>query len=461
MGTYSIIDDDPNKAQRCLNVKLAVVLINLIGAPVSLIFLIYCIVRMIRKKKQVKILTTIILLIFFSEVVQCISKLLQPFKYFFEDRRKRVEYKMFGRAIICQFQIVLAVYSDYCSLICTFLLSLKCYDALRYKNKYFSNDNRTKKKIILYTILGCLLAALLFLLLDRYISQGNVNYKYDSRDRCSYWCWLGHYSSITCLVFYWVILIANIVLSGKTFKFLSKKQRELSEGNEHMLVVSKKMERKYSNNEEENNDSSDQDDYSQNSSHRVTNYNAYNKDSEQINDLILIKIKCTIYPLVTIFIWLLFAIYRLVDDIIMNKFDSSDSEDDNNDDESEYFDDHPTLAIVVQTFLVIFTFFSSTRGLFYGASFIVFEEKMFGSFFRKWFGAKNDISSVSTPRVSEIKISNVELSEKKYNEDKEEEENNEEEEENNDDDENDDSKNESRDSENVEMNSSEIRLVEK
>ena len=459
MGTYSIIDDDPNKAPRCLHVKLAVVLINLIGSSVTLLFLIYCINKMIKKKRQIKILTTIILLIFFSEVVQCVSKLLQILKYAFEDRRLENEYKMNGRAIICQFQIVLAIYADYCSLVSTFLLSLKCYDSLKYKNKYFSNDNQTKIKIIIYTVLGCLLAGLLFLLFDRIISEGNFNYKYDSRDRCSYWCWLGHFSSLVCFGFYWFILIANIILSYKTLKFLNEKQQELLEGSEYMITSDDKTMENEDNiedksNEIENNENSKDSNQVAKAlsfSHNMKKHKINNEDSERINDLILIKIKCTIYPIATIFIWLLFAIYRLFDDFMMEPFDRSDSEDDNNDDEIEYFEDHPNLAILVQTFLVIHTILSSTRGLVYGMSFIIFEEKMFGSFFRKWFGVKNEVTDGSSQTFTEKKIEDDYLrGNKEYNGG----------ENYNDEDNYKEDGALGRISENVEMNTSEVRFIE-
>ena len=455
MGTYSIIDDDPNGVSRCLHVKLAVVLINLICSTVSLIFLIYCLIKMIKKKKQIKVLTTIILLIFFSEVVQCVSKLLQMLKYAFEDRRYEKEYKMYSRAIICQFQIVLAIYSDYCSLICTFLLSLKCYDALKYKNKYFSNNNRTKLKIIIFTVLGCLLAGLLFLLLDRIICEGNVNYKYDSRDRCSYWCWLGHFSSIICFCFYFIILIANIVLFLKTITFLNAKQRELLEGNEPMLLEVNKLGEE-ANIKEKDKNLQNSDTKTLTFKNKIKKYKMSNENRVRINDLMLIKIKCTIYPLVTIFIWALFTIYRLVDDIMMNRFDKPDADDVNNYDEMEYFEAHPRFAIIVETFLVIHTVLSSIRGLLYGVSFIVFEEKMFGSFFRKLFGSKSEIDNSYQEISYKIKDEKRKIKEEKKGNETIEEENEDEEGNNNDDE--DDDKNDvisGRISENVEMNTSE------
>ena len=466
MGTYSIIDDDPNKAPRCLNIKLAVVLINLIGPSVSLIFLIYCIIKMMTKKEKIKILTTIILLVFFAETVHCISKLLQILKYAFEDRRVENEYKMNGRAIICQFQIVMSIYTDYCSLVCTFLLSFKCYDALKYKNKYFSNNNRTKKKLIIYIELSCILAGLLFLLLDRILSEGNVNYKYDSRDRCSYWCWLGHITSEICYCFYWIILIANIVLYLKTITFLNEKQRELLEGNEKIIFDIKNTENgdftEEKNSDQENNVSIEESNKVAKSitfSCRVKNNNMNNDDRNIINDFILIKIKCTTYSFVTNIAWLLVAIYRLFDDIMLEPFDRSDSEEDNNNDEIEYFEDHPNLAIVVQAFLVVHTFITSTRGIFYGMSFIIFEEKMFGSFFTKWFGVKKEINNDSFLAITEKKEEDFELSEGNKTIENNEEENNER---RDFDDENNykKSKGSKGDSENMEMNTNKERIIE-
>ena len=142
----------------------------------------------------------------------------------------------------------------------------------------------------------------------------------------------------------------------------------------------------------------------------------------------------------------------------MYQFDNPNSED-GNDDEVEYFDEHPNLAIIVRTFLVIHTFISATRGLFYGVSFIVFEEKMFGSFFRKWFGAKNESVRNSSPTIPVLKDGNYELNgNKKYNYTNDEE--------NNDEDYNDDDEEYKKDgisgraSENVEMNTSEVRFIE-
>ena len=59
-------------------------------------------------------------------MVQCISKMLQMVKYLFEDERdnKKIDDLDLDRGIICQIQIVLAISSDFCSLLSTLLLFL-------------------------------------------------------------------------------------------------------------------------------------------------------------------------------------------------------------------------------------------------------------------------------------------------------------------------------------------------
>ena len=143
---------------------------------------------MVSAKKKMSFLTKTILLIFSSELVLSVSKILQVFKYFFHDYRNQKDYNSFnGRAMICGFQLVLAVYSDYCSLLATLLLSLRCYDVIKNKNKLFDKPKCSKYSLI-GIILGSLALGVIFLISDIIISD--KSYKFDVRDRCCYWCWL-------------------------------------------------------------------------------------------------------------------------------------------------------------------------------------------------------------------------------------------------------------------------------
>ena len=100
------------------------------------------------------------------------------------------------------------------------------------------------------------------------------------------------------------------------------------------------------------------------------------------------KIKCFIYPLVTIILWSFITLYRIVDDLCMKKYDSLKRLGDN-EMEKQNLENDPVFLLFVKIFLVIHTFLSATRGIFYGLSFIVFEEKIFFNFFRKIFSKEN------------------------------------------------------------------------
>ena len=123
---------------RCNNVKLPIIFISLIGSPLSLLFLLFGIFRMICMKKKITFLSKLILLIFFSEIINSISKILQLLKYQFNDLRddKNFSNPDTPRGIICQIQIVTSIFSDFCSLFTTLLLSLRCYDVINNKKRF-------------------------------------------------------------------------------------------------------------------------------------------------------------------------------------------------------------------------------------------------------------------------------------------------------------------------------------
>ena len=136
----SIIDtDNSDNIYKCNDVKSAVILINLIGAPLSFILLAASIIRMIITKKFLSFLTRIIILIFSSEILNSISKLLQLLKYNYEaektsNNNNNIETP---RGIICVIQIILSIISDFGSLLGTLLISIRCYDVIKKRRKFF------------------------------------------------------------------------------------------------------------------------------------------------------------------------------------------------------------------------------------------------------------------------------------------------------------------------------------
>ena len=85
MGT--IIDmEKVDDNVRCQDVKKVIIWINLIAPPISFFLLLFAIIRMFCEKRK-SFLSILILIIFISEAVQSISKLLQLVKYIFDDER--------------------------------------------------------------------------------------------------------------------------------------------------------------------------------------------------------------------------------------------------------------------------------------------------------------------------------------------------------------------------------------
>ena len=167
----SIIDSEySDDIFKCSDVKFTVIIINLVGAPLSFILLVVCMIRIIisSKKRELTFLAKLILIIFSSEILNTISKMLQLCKYIFEktkitDKNNNTET---SRGIICQIQIIFSIISDFCSLLGTLLISIRCYDVIRNRKKYFD-----KKKYQVFSILiiifSSIILSIIFLIFDK------------------------------------------------------------------------------------------------------------------------------------------------------------------------------------------------------------------------------------------------------------------------------------------------------
>jgi hypothetical protein len=359
----SIIDlEGIDDVYRCNSVKSTVIYSTLIGVPLSLIFLIILIIRIIFLKKIKTFQTCLILLILSSEIIQCLSKILQLIKYSFEDKRDDKSFTDLDteRGIICQIQIVFALYSDFSSFLTILLLTLKFYEDLRNIEK-FLEKKRNRIVSILFIICISIIISIEFLFFDRKDSYNNTSYRFDVRDRCTYGCWLSHIQSIICSGLYWIFIIINTIFACKTNYYLKS-----------ILNSSK---------EEDNSDNSNEIEENNNSPNELDDEK--NSEKKRLAELNLLRIKCIIYPIILIIFWLLISIYRTFDDFIMIRFDRGNDPDKGENEEKEFFTNNTFLQILVQLFLVIYAVLSSLRGIIYGLSFIIFEEEILYDFFRK------------------------------------------------------------------------------
>lgn len=359
------IDEEHNL--RCQHAKLGVIIVNFIGVPSSLIILIFCIIRMFWTKKRFSFLTKVIILLFSFEITNCISKLLQLFKYSFEDSRTFPDPNNIEtpRGIICQIQIVLSIISDYGCLLGTLLLSLRCYGVI--KNKIRFLDFKKWQNLSLIAIIFISSAfALLFWGLDKDDTKYSIGFKYDRRDRCNYWCWLGHYYSRICYAIYLLLLIVNIIIFSLTTAYFRNSYKNLVE-----KCVVTRDEPNLSNNIRDNIDYTEE-----------TKENRYISpdDKKRLKELQIMHVKCFIYPIISIIIWFLSFIYRIIDDTVLYNVDNGI---DGHSNDFDILSKNRNLQRFIEASLIFHTILSSFRGIFYGYAFAIFEDKAFSNNFKE------------------------------------------------------------------------------
>ena len=359
------IDEEHNL--RCQHAKLGVIIVNFIGVPSSLVILIFCIIRMFWTKKRFSFLTKVIILLFSFEITNCISKLLQLFKYSFEDSRTFPDPNIIEtpRGIICQIQIVLSIISDYGCLLGTLLLSLRCYGVI--KNKIRFLDFKKWQNLSLIAIIFISSAfALLFWGLDKDDTKYSIGFKYDRRDRCNYWCWLGHYYSRICYAIYLLLLIVNIIIFSLTTAYFRNSYKNLVE-----KCVVTRDEPNLSNNIRDNIDYTEE-----------TKENRYISpdDKKRLKELQIMHVKCFIYPIISIIIWFLSFIYRIIDDTVLYNVDNGI---DGHSNDFDILSKNRNLQRFIEASLIFHTILSSFRGIFYGYAFAIFEDKAFSNNFKE------------------------------------------------------------------------------
>ena len=82
------------------------------------------------------------------------------------------------------------------------------------KQKFFDKGKREILSIILIIIIP-IFFSLFLLFIDKLKTRDNISYRFDVRDRCSYWYWLEHFTSIICFGFYWILIFLNVFILVK------------------------------------------------------------------------------------------------------------------------------------------------------------------------------------------------------------------------------------------------------
>ena len=245
---------------------------------VSLLCLSLVLFKISKHRIKKSIMTTSLFIITISEIINCISKLLNILRQSIKPKNEQ-EYTYW---FIGQVQILFSLFSDSCTIISSFILTLKIYKTTLRHGLNFFNSKNIFIKILLFSLLTPLFFSLTILFLNIYLYGGTAE---ESESEYKIWAWINCRLSLLVYSIVWIFIISIMILIGKTISYLNKRKKELLQ-------------------EEEDDD--DEDNVTKESSESSIL-------SEKINETVN---KLYYFPIVTCVIWILLSIDRIPDDII-------------------------------------------------------------------------------------------------------------------------------------------------
>ena len=245
---------------------------------VSLLCLSLVLFKISKHKIKKSIMTTSLFIITISEIINCISKLLNILRQLIKPKNEQ-DYSYW---LIGQVQILFSLFSDSCTIISSFILTLKIYKTTLRHGLNFFNSKNIFIKILLFSLLTPLFFSLTILFLNIYLYGGTAE---ESESEYKIWAWINCRLSLLVYSIVWIFIISIMILIGKTISYLNKRKKELLQ-------------------EEEDDD--DEDNVTKESSESSIL-------SEKINETVN---KLYYFPIVTCVIWILLSIDRIPDDII-------------------------------------------------------------------------------------------------------------------------------------------------
>ena len=222
-------------------------------------------------------MTTSLFIITISEIINCLSKLLNILRQSIKPKNEQ-DYSFW---LIGQIQILFSLFSDSCTIISSFILTLKIYKTTLRHGLNFFNSKNIFIKILLFSLLTPLIFSLTILFLNIKLYGGTAE---ESESEYKVWAWINCRLSLFVYSIVWIFIISIMVLIGKTICYLNQRRKELLQ--------------------EEEDDDED----------TVTKESIESSIlSEKINETVN---KLYYFPIVTCVIWILLIIDIIPDDII-------------------------------------------------------------------------------------------------------------------------------------------------
>ena len=154
-------------------------------------------------------MTTSLFIITISEIINCLSKLLNILRQSIKPKNEQ-DYSFW---LIGQIQILFSLFSDSCTIISSFILTLKIYKTTLRHGLNFFNSKNIFIKILLFSLLTPLIFSLTILFLNIKLQGGTAE---ESESEYKVWAWINCRLSRFVYSIVWIFIISIMVLIGKT-----------------------------------------------------------------------------------------------------------------------------------------------------------------------------------------------------------------------------------------------------
>ena len=182
---------------------------------ISITGLCFVLFEAITKNRKTTLIKECLIIITISELINSGSKLLTIFR----------ELSITSIQIISSIQVIFSIYSDFCSLITSLVISIKIYDLTKKENHIF-HSKLAKILSRLFCILVPFIISLIFWTIDQFVFTVQ---SIEIDEECKVWSWVNRYLSIILYVFLWTIIIIIIVISCKSIAFYNEKKVRINQ----------------------------------------------------------------------------------------------------------------------------------------------------------------------------------------------------------------------------------------
>lgn len=293
---------------------------------ISIISLCFVLFETIAKNRKTTLIKECLIIITISELINNASKLLTIFRELFLSPAK----------IIGSIQVIFSIYSDFCSLITSLVISIKMYDLTKKENHIF-HSALSGLLARLFCIVVPFIISLIFWAIDNFVF---TNQTIEIDEECKVWSWVNRYLSIILYSFVWIIIIIIIVISCKSIAFYNEKKERINQ-----------------------------------------NEGRESEESEKANNILLdyiisnnadkMKLQVKYFPLVTCALWGILSIDRISDDLsLIFKFT---------------FSSNDSLLNFKRFLTFMHNFFGSIRGIIYCITFFRSDNKLFRDIIRVFY----------------------------------------------------------------------------